>query len=993
MTPERWTRIETLYHEALARPEVERAAFLAVACRDEELLLREIESLLSESVPDDFLAPPAPEVAVRLTPHVAAGAMAGQSVGGYQVGPLIGAGGMGEVYRARDIRLARDVAIKILPRAFTANPGRLARFEREARMLASLNHPLICAIYGIEEAAPPPGSGQPGIRALVMELVEGDDLSAHIGRGPMSLDAAMPIVRQIAEALEAAHEKGIVHRDLKPANVKITPEASVKILDFGLAKEAAATPATPIGGSEDGMILGTAAYLSPEQARGRDVDKRADIWAFGCVLYEMLSGRAAFAGDTVSDTIGRILEREPDWSLLPDATPEPVRRLIARCLVKDAKQRARDIGDVRIEIDALLSAASGTGAVASASSPARVRWLPWTGVGTLATALAVVVALWAPWRAVVPVRLRLTTELGPGVAMGAIPAQYGDATAISPDGGVIAFVGQPAGGGNPQLYVRRLDQLHATALSGTDYPGVPFFSPDGRWLGFWADGKLKKIAVTGGAAIPLADAPELRGGTWGEDGTIVFGSSRSTRTRLLRVSASGGPAEPLAALAEGEVLQSWPQILPGGKALLYSSSRILRAYNDANIVVQPLPAGAPKVVHRGGFHGRYVPSGPWAPRNDEGGHLVYIHDGTLFAAPFHLGRLEVTGPSVPVLAGVASNTLTGGAQFAVSASGTLVYRTGPMIGGGLTLSWMDRDGKTSPLGVTAAVWANLQFAPDGQRLAMEIRDGTTDIWVYELSRDTLTRLTTDPADDRKPVWTADGRRIAFASARGDKSTLNLHWQRSDERGAGAAERLTESANEQQPFSWHPSGRFLAFEEARPGTGRDVMILPVEGNETSGWKTGRPYAFVDGPSFDGKPMFSPDGRWLAYSSTESGSGRLEVHVRPFPGPGGTWQVSTLGGEDPVWSRSKPELFYSFNGQMSVAAYTVQGDVFRAGKPQIWSGTRFQTRGPGRMFDLHPDGKRFVLSPAVQTPGAGRLDQVTIVIDFFDELRRVIQEPNR
>jgi serine/threonine-protein kinase len=399
------------------------------------------------------------------------------------------------------------------------------------------------------------------------------------------------------------------------------------------------------------------------------------------------------------------------------------------------------------------------------------------------------------------------------------------------------------------------------------------------------------------------------------------------------------------------------------------------AFDDANIVVQPLPAGARKIVQRGGYHGRYLPSG----------HLVYIHDGTLFAAPFDLDRLEVTGQPVPALEGVTSNSGSGSAQFTVSATGTLVYLPGQSTSGGVPIQWMNHEGKTTPLRATPANWFDPYFAPDGRRLAVDILDGNgRDVWVYEWARDTLTRLTFDPADDRKPVWTPDGRRIVFASSRADKSTLNLYWQRSD--GTGDAQRLTESKNPQQPASWHPSGKFLAFEESNPQTSYDLMILSMEGDETSGWKPGKPTVFLNSPFGEREPMFSPDGRWLAYWSNETG--RNEVYVRPFPGPGGKWQISTGGGNYPTWSRTKHELLYGApSAQVMVAAFTVEGDSFRAEKPRLWSEGRFVPRTNNRSFDLHPDGARFALAPVTQEPGGAKQDHVTFIFNFFDELRRV------
>jgi serine/threonine-protein kinase len=919
----------------------------------------------------------------------------GTRLGPYEVVGLLGEGGMGAVYRARDTRLHRDVAIKVLPDAFAHDAERLARFQREAQTLAALNHPNIAHIHGLEEA--------PGIRALVMELVDGDDLSARIARGPIPIDEALPIARQIADALEAAHEQGIIHRDLKPANIKVRPDGTVKVLDFGLAKAlgGAAEPEGPAlqtltspAMTMRGVILGTAAYMSPEQAKGKVVDRRGDIWAFGVVLFEMLSGRRAFEGETISDVLAKVIEREPDWSTLPAATPPRLRTLLRRCVKKDPKARLRDIGEARVQIEELLSGApedAGVPAIPQARSLWR-RALPWASTGALAAGLAAVLVLWAPWRnASPPAPLRLSAELGADVSL---TVGIGDALSLSPDGAVVAFVAQKGAGGSSQLYVRRLTQLQATALSGTDDAQSPFFSPDGQWIAFFAGGKVKKIAATGGAVFTLCDAPFGRGGAWSEDGTIVFQPNiPPAGRRLMRVSSAGGTPEPLTSLAEGEVSQRWPQVLPGGKAVLFTSGDAAgRGYDDATLVVQALPTGARTVVQRGGYHGRYLPSGLGSPERAgrEGGHLVYMHAGTLFAAPFDLDRLAVTGPPVPALEGVRSDAVTGAAQFAVSASGTVVYLPGQSGSGAGPIHWMDHEGKTTPLRATPANWFNLLFAPDGRRLALQINAGSAnDIWVYEWARDTLTRLTFDPARDEKPVWTPDGRRLVFASARADKSTLNLYGQRAD--GTGEAQRLTESRHPQLPASWHPSGTFLAFEEVNPAASWDLMILPMEGDEASGRKPGKPTVFLNSPFEEREPMFSPDGRWLAYVSIESG--RPEVYVRPFPGPGGKWQISTGGGNSPTWSRTTRELFYgTLNGQIMVAPYAGEGDSFRAEKPRLWSEGRFVTRGPNRMFDLHPDGTRFALAPVEQAPGV-KQDKVVFLFNFFDELRRIAPPAKR
>ena len=894
----------------------------------------------------------------------------GTRLGPYQIASPLGAGGMGEVFRARDTKLNRDVAIKVLPSAFAQDAERVARFRREAQVLASLNHPNIAAIHGLEESE--------GVLALALELVEGEDLAERLTRGAIPVDEAVAIAKQIAEGLEAAHEKGIVHRDLNPANLKLTREGTVKILDFGLAKAyegertadgaLSQSPTMSRQMTEAGVIFGTAAYMSPEQARGGTVDKRADIWAFGVVLYEMLTGKRLFAGETVSDTLAAVLRQEIDWKALPASTPPGLLRLVERCLYRDPKRRMRDIGEARIALEERL----GTLDTVRASSGLRV--LPW--VIALSATIVAALALWALWPpAPQPApRLRLSAELG---AAASLSTNWGPAAILSPDGRLLAFVASNGSDERPLLYLRQLEQLDSAPLSGTEGARDPFFSPDGEWIAFFAGGQLKKVSVSGGAAVTLCDAADDRGGTWAEDGTIFFAAAGQPGVGLSRVSSAGGAPQTLTTPdpASQEVTHRWPQALPGGKAVLYTAGRTNGDYEDASLVVHTLAGDTRKVLHRGGYHGRYLPSG----------HLVFIHEGTLFAATFDLDRLELTGQPVPALGSVTANPVYGGAQFAFSRDGTLVHLRGEGLGLAVPIQWMGREGKLQPLRAAPGVYNNIRFSPDGQRLALDIREGKNlDVWVYEWGRDTLPRLTFDPGDDRAPVWTPDGRRIAFSSARADKAIGNLYWQRAD--GTGEAERLTESKNRQSPMSWHSSGKFLAFQELNPQTSFDILILPVTGDEASGWKPGKPTVFLNGPFIEVGAAFSPDGLWLAYNSNESG--RNEVYVRPFPGPGGKWQVSTAGGVWPTWSRSRSELFYhAEDGRIMVAAYTVEGDSFRAHKLRVWSPGLVPLKAGTRTYDLHPDGERVAVLKASGDEAEARRDKVVLIVNFFDELRRL------
>jgi Protein kinase domain/WD40-like Beta Propeller Repeat len=902
---------------------------------------------------------------------------AGARFGHYEILEAIGAGGMGKVLRARDLKLGRDVALKVLPAEVADQPERLARFRREAQILASLNHPRIGAIHGLEEAD--------GILALSLELVEGEDLAQRLGRGALPVDETLAVAGQIAAGLEYAHERGVVHRDLKPANVKTTADGGVKILDFGLAK-AYDDPASASGSasfsptlsrhmSAAGIILGTAAYMSPEQARGRPVDKRADIWSFGVVLYEMLTGERLFTGETVTDVLAAVVRQEISWDALPPATPEALRQLVRRCLERDAARRLRDIGEARIAIEDAIAqpnAARLGGNQGEAPQPQKRSAVPWVVAGALALALALVA--WAPWRsAPLPsTPLRLSVELGADVILPRPTGNPGPSMALAADGRLLVFVGQ-TGAGTRLLHVRRLEQALASPLPGTEGASHPFLSPDSRWIGFFADNKLKKVAVEGGPTVTLCDSVvDNRGGSWSQDGTILFAVAGEATLR--RISDGGGAVSelPNSGEAAAAVDARWPQILPGGRAVIFTSG-VAGNYDAASLVVQRLPDGPRKIVHKGGYQGRYVRSG----------HLLYMRGGALFAAPFDLERLEVTGASMPVLEGVASNPGAGGAQFTASDSGALVFLAGGSQVPPMPIAWLGKDGQARPLRPTPAIYFVIGFSPDGQRLAMDIRDGVeADIWIYEWTRDAIYRLTSNPGQDVSPVWSPDGRWIAFSSTRGDQRTPNLYCQRAD--GTGEVLRLTESATPQFPTSWHPSGRFLAFNDTSGRT--HISILELSGDEASGWKPAKASAFQDSPSIQNNAAFSPDGRWVAYSSSETGI--LEVYVRPFPGAGGRVRISTSGGQHPMWSRKRSELFYraSADNAIMVAPYRVEGDTFHADKPNRWSVTAIETRGPFRNFDLHPDGERFaVMLPVGQEP---KRDHVTIILGFADELRRLV-----
>jgi serine/threonine-protein kinase len=891
---------------------------------------------------------------------------------------------MGEVYRARDTKLGRDVAIKILPPAFADDVDRLARFQREAQVLASLNHANIAAIYGVEESG--------GTRALVLELVDGPtlgDLIAACNGSGLPLEDTLTIARQIADALEAAHEHGIIHRDLKPANIKVRPDGTVKVLDFGLAKALAGEGSpnqslspTITAATRAGLILGTAAYMAPEQARGKAVDKRADIWAFGCVLYEMLTGSKAFGGEDVSDTLAFVITKEPDWSGLPAGTPEPVRKLLRRSLEKDRRKRLADIADARLEIDEGQTARS-TAVPVLGQQPAplpasRKSAVPWTVAAVLALGLATALPLWAPWRVVpAPAPVRVSAELGVDASLA---TDLGTAAVLSRDGLMLAFVAQPAPNAPSLLYVRRLDQLQARALSGTEDARSPFFSPDGQSIAFFAGGKLKRVSLSGGAPTELASAENSRGGAWADDGTIVFLPVAGGGATFVRVSDRGGKPESLQHAPDAPVIsgsQRWPQFLPEGRAILYTRYSPVAG---VSIFAHVLATGEEKSIQADAGYGRYL----------ESGHLVFVRQNRLFAARFDPARLEWLSEPVPVVDGVAVNSGGNGAQFAVSDTGTLVFLPGAEnYSGAAPIVWLEASGQATPLGFSIGAGSSLAFSPEGDQLALDVMNGTNqDIAVYDWTRGVLRPLTVDPSVDLRPVWTPDGHRIVFRSSRGQTDFPGLFWQRAD--GTGDVQQLTASKASLTPFSWHPNGKLLAFVQTNSLSGTDIMILPIEGDEASGWKPGTPTPFANSRFAEQEPMFSPDGKWLAFVSGESG--RPRIWVRPFPGPGRGWIVSDTAGSAPKWSRTRQELFYTADERIMVVPYAIVGDAFRAGKPRRWADVRLRAGSAGiRAFDLHPDGKRVAAVLAEELPPEVKKDKVVFIFNFFEELRRQLPTP--
>jgi Tol biopolymer transport system component len=860
----------------------------------------------------------------------------GARLGAHEVLGLIGAGGMGEVYRARDTRLGRDVALKVLPDLFAHDPDRLARFRREAQVLASLNHPNIAVIHGLEEAD--------GVRALVLELVDGPTLAERLAKGAIPVTEALGIAKQIANALEAAHEKGIIHRDLKPANVKITAAGGVKVLDFGLAKvyapdgvgpDLSQAPTVTAGGTRDGMILGTAAYMSPEQARGQAVDKRTDIWAFGCVLYEMLTGQSTFLRETVSDTIAGILERDPDWEALPGVTPPRIQDLLRRCLQKDPKRRLHDIADGRIELDeALAIPTTGVGApqTSTAVRP-RKRWpLALAAVAAL-VALALVGAVYVQ-RPLVDTRAVRMTILPPAnAAMDTFPPSR---LALSPDGRRLAFTA--VGPGGPMLlWVRPLDALVAQPLAGTEGARAPFWSPDSRFVAFFANGKLNKVDVTGGPPLTVCDAPgAYLSGTWNRDDLILFSFSGAPGGRIHRVSASGGASSPVTTPDpnSGETQHYLPFFLPDGRHFLYAA---LGQPGPLGIYVTSIDSKEQKLLLGGASHAKYAD-----------GYLTFMRDSTLMAQAFDLGRLELRGDAMPIAEQVQVGGPARGGAFTVSETGVLAYQAGPAeIESQLT--WFDRGGKQ--LGFVGAPGNHygLRFSPDEKRVAVPTtQGGAGGLWMFDLARGTSSRFTFE-ADPIFPVWSPDGTRVAFSCV-----TNHLNLCDKATNGADETQTLLKSGTLKVPTDWSSDGRFIIYENDDPNTRADLWILPLFGDR-------KPMLYLQTRFREAEGRLSPDGRWLAYSSDQSGA--LEVYVRPFPSGQGQWQVSTQGGEAPRWRRDGKELVYLTSNMTVMAVAVESGSTFRAESPRAL----FQLRGINRLtinntvdYEMTADGQRFLVN---------------------------------
>ncbi len=948
--PARWQRVRHVFDAVADLEPSARAARLAELCAGDDALRAEVLSLLAhDRSTDDPIGRVVGAAAVGATTAPVTGP--GQTLLHYRITGPIGEGGMGIVWKALDETLGREVAIKVLPPGIGDDPRRLARFEREAKLLASLNHSNIAAIFSLHV--------HEGLRFLAMEYVPGEDLSTRLLRGPVPVAEALRIARQIAEALEEAHEQGVVHRDLKPANVKLTPSGRVKVLDFGLAKAFVETPEADPGTStssdsvlaqvttREGVVLGTAAYMPPEQARGLPVDKRADIWAFGAVCFEMLSGTRPFGGATVVDLLASVVTADPDWSLLPPGTPPALERLLRRCLHKDVRQRLRDIGDARIEIDALIAASSdGSGlrpaledpraAAPPAAGVAAARWKP---AGLFAAGVTAASLVWwtlaarpAPPAAAIE---RFNVEVPPGTRLEDTLGAVRQSLALSRDGSTLVFLVRERDG-RRQLYVRHLDRVAAEPVEAAAGGDMPFLSPDGRWLGFAAEGKLKKVQLAGGQPVTLCDAPEPRGASWGDDDTIVF--APAVRGGLFRVPAGGGTPTPVTTVdgTRGEEGHRWPLVLPGSRGVVFNVETAGGSAGSRSLDLLDVVTATRTRLVTAGSYARYVD-----------GALLYGQAGSLYALPFDSARLQVTGSARPVVDDVRMDLVNTGRVFAdASASGVLVYVPGFPRPGHRRLLWVNRLGKTTPVTPDVRPYRGVRLSPDGQNLAVTIQEGAvTTLWTHDLRRQTWNRLTSG-GQTSTPAWTPDGRRIVFSAEQNGRGILMAAADGSDTPVVMKVDaRLLIDMPDVLP------GGARALVAVQDATGDDIYELSLDGQGTL-------TKVIAGPGGDASPAMSPSGRYLAYSSNESG--RREVFIRAMQGSGRKWTVSVAGGSAPRWRADERELFY-LEGSKMMAVPIEAGTTLTAGRPQVlfdepglaWSGVDL-TR-----YDVTPDGQRFLV----------------------------------
>ncbi len=868
----------------------------------------------------------------------------GTRLGDYEILTLLGAGGMGEVYRAKDTKLGRDVALKILPASFTTDPERVARFHREAQVLASLNHPHIAQIHGLDDAD--------GTQFLVLELVDGESLDKRIARGRMPVDEALGIAKQIAEALEAAHEKGIIHRDLKPANIALTKNGQVKVLDFGLAKAVETT-----GGSVEltnsptitshammtrvGMVLGTAAYMAPEQTKGNPADKLSDIWAFGCVLYEMLVGTRPFVADDVTSTMAAILERAPSWTDVPPATPLPITRLLERCLQKSPRRRLHDIADARIELEDVLSGAASTTGQPAASVAARPHYV--VAAAAAIAGAAVVAAIWLMLRPViVPAAIaRLQIVLPEPME------SSGGVLAVSPDGRRIVY--STGSAGRDQLFIRDLDQFESKPVVGSEHAVTATFSPDGQWIAFVADRKVKKVAVSGGTPRTVHETVDEPGLNWTADQSILF--NPGTATGIWRVSADGGEASALTMTGARDNMHRFPELLPNGKGVLYAAQG---GVSDDQVFVQSLESHQSRLIAKG-----------TAPHYLQSGHVVYVDSGTLYAVRFDQERMEAIGSPKAVIEGIRQ-TSSGVSLIGVSRSGSaLAYVAAGAGPRNNELVWVDHDGNEQTTGAAGKPYAQPRLSPDGRYVVTSLRGDAEDLWLYDLARGASSRLTAKGSSSF-PVWSPDGRRLALSVGRNDIIVRALD-------GSTADRRIVTGDIPNYPFSWSPDSRTIAYVAVQPRTLQDVWAVTVDGGKTQ--------PVLTSPFREGAPVFSPDGHWIAYVSDESG--RNEIYVSPFPGPGEKAAVSTDGGSEPVWARTSATLFYRTGDAMMAVDVTTSPALTVSRARVLFKKPYERSIALWPNYDVTSDGRRLLM---VKGNDAERSSAyVNVVVNWIEELR--------
>jgi serine/threonine protein kinase/Tol biopolymer transport system component len=890
----------------------------------------------------------------------------GRRLGPYEILSAIGAGGMGEVYKARDTRLDRIIALKVLPTHLADRAELRERFEREAKTIASLNHPHICTLYDTGH--------QDDIDFLVMEYIEGETLAQRLQKGALPIQQVLQYSIEISDALDKAHRKGITHRDLKPGNIMLT-KSGTKLLDFGLAKlkqevAPASVPLSELPTAKDpltahGSIVGTLQYMAPEQLEGKEVDARTDLFAFGAVVYEMATGKRAFQGDTQASVISAIMSSEPPlMSSLQPMTPPALDSVVKRSLAKDPDERCQSANDLTYELRWIAEGGS-QGAMAPTAKAKSIRALGERplilGLGSLLLGLAIAsLALWnlRPSPSPQPVT-RTVINLPPGQQLAGLDG--GPAVALSPDATHLAYVARQ--GGTQQIYLRPLDSLESRPMPGTEGANEPFFSPDGQWLGFVAGGKLKKVSVNGGAALTLGDAVNSGGASWGSQGLIAFAPAADVEP-IQQVPDAGGTPQPLTRFEKGEVSHRWPEFLPGGKAVLFAAGNNANYFTNAQVAVQMVGKGERRNLIQGGTHPRYSPSG----------HIVYAQGGNLMAVPFDPQRLTATGAAIPVVEDVLQSTSSGAAQFSISATGSLVYVKGGIQSVQSRLVWVGRNGGEQPLPAPAHAYLGPRLSPDGRMVAVAIQEQEAQIWQYDLSRETLTRWTFEGSNNVGPTWSPDGKRIAFNS-NNKGGPLNIFWQLAD--GSGGLERLTTSQYANVPMSWSPDGKLLAFLEVNPTTGYDIWVLRMDDRKAQ--------LFLRTPFNESVPRFSHDGRWLAYVSNESG--RYEIYVQPYPGPGGKWQISTEGGTEPAWNPNGRELFYR-SGDKMMAVDIATRPSFTVGKPQmLFEGPYMPTPLTNPNYDVSPDGQRFLMLKPSESAEAAPT-QINVVLNWFEELKQKV-----